>query len=192
MLTLRLRSVLLAAALALGPCGSARAHPRELELSRVYEHPVFAAVGGLGVYNPDSSADGTSLELAAGVRFIKPYERDATYDFSATQASVRHLLSDSEDLTTFELSFSNYLPRTSLFTFDHHFFYGAGLGSVIVERPGTESLSLPIGTLSFGLQSRLAHVDIESSVKLVLGPRRAVYDASGTVTQIALVYPLGY
>ena len=172
--------------------GVAGAHPRELELSRIDEHPYFAGFGGLSGYNPDSSPAGTSVQLSAGVRYVKPYEQDATYDFSATQFSVARTIEHHEHLTTYQLDFFNFLPRTQLFTFDHHFFYGAGIGTVMVERSGLEELALPVATLSAGLQSRVKRFDIESSIKLVVGPQRHVYDASGTVAQVALVYPLGY
>lgn len=189
---LGVRGILGVVAVALLACGPARAHRRELESSRLYDHPIFAVTGGLGTYDPDSSPEGTSLTVFGGIRFVKPYEHDARHDFSSTQFTVRQLFSDAEDLTTCELSFSNYLPRTNMFTFDHHFFYGAGLGTAFVERDGQESLSLPQLTLSAGLQSRLKNFDIESSAKLVFAPRRAAYDASGIETQIAIVYPLDY
>lgn len=170
---------------------AAVAHRRELEPSRLYEHPEWAAVGALGTYDPDSSIANTSLQLALGARFIKPYMRDATYDFATFQFQIARTFADGEHIVTPEISFSNYLPRTRLFTFDHHFFYGAGLGTAVVERDGQPTVALAVGTLSAGLNARLAHFDIESSVKLVVSPRRHVYDASGLVPQVAIVYPLG-
>lgn len=187
-----MRTLRTVVALALLLCAvrSARAHRRDSEPSRLYTHGVFAVTGGLGTYDPASS-DGTAPNLFGGVRFIKPYAQDATYDFSSTQFSLSRDFHDPDHVATFELSFSNYLPRTDLFTFDHHFFYGAGLATALVERTGQETLALPAGTFLAGLQSRLPGFDLESSVKLVVGPRRHVYDASGMMTQIAIVYPLG-
>lgn len=192
MLMRRFASVMLVAELTLSACGVARADPRELELSRVHEGPSFAGVGGLSLYNPASSRAATSLQITAGIRYVKPYATDATYDFSGTQLTASRLSSGDERLASVEAGFYNFLPRTPLFTFDHHAFYGVGLGIAVVERSGSETLTLPLGTLCVGLQSRSRHFDIESSVKLVLGPRRREYDISGPVTQVALVYPLGF
>lgn len=188
----RLASVLLVVALASVAGGVARAHQRELEVSRVHEGPSFAALGALSLYNPDSSPEGTSLQFTAGIRYVKPYTADEKSEFSGTQLTVSRLFSDAEELVTIEVGFYNFLNRTKLLPFDHHFFYGAGLGTAVLERSGQENLTLPLGTLSFGLQSRVKHFDVESSVKLVIGPRRGVYDLSGTVTQVALVYPLDF
>lgn len=182
-----MRTILLILVLA----SAASAHRRELALSRMYEHPAWAAVGGLGTYDPDSSAADTSLQLALGVRFIKPRDRDSTYDFSVAQFQVARTFADGEHIVTPEISFSNYLPATRLFDFDHHFFYGAGIGTAVVERDGQPTVALAVGTLTAGLNARLASFDIESSIKLVVSPRRHVYDASGLVPQVAIVYPLG-
>jgi hypothetical protein len=185
---LRVASVVLAVLALLAP-GEVGAHRRELELTRVNEHPIWAGVVAGSLYNPDSSAAGTSPYLTLGLRYVKP-SSDESFDFTAVEFAVSELFSDTEDLRTFELDFLAFLPRTRLVTFDNHLFYGVGLGTTFVEQTNTPRLTLPIATGILGLQSRVNHFDVEGSIRIVFAPKRGVYDASGTIAQFSIVYPL--
>lgn len=147
---------------------------------------------GLSSFNPDSSPDGTNPQLTVGLRYVKPQKSEECTEFTALEFTANRLFSGSEDITQFHTMFLNFVPRTRLFEFDHHFFYGAGFGTAIVERPGFSTLTLPEGLLTGGLQTRVKHFDVEGSVRLVIGPRRGVFDVSGTQSELKFVYPLDY
>jgi hypothetical protein len=169
-----------------------RAHRRDLQLTRIHEHPFWAVVAGFGTYNPDSSPSGTSPQLTLGLRYVKPQKTEDMTEFTAFEVAASTLFSDSEDLEHFSLTFLNFVPRTRLFEFDHHFFYGAGFGTAVVSRPAAPTLTLPLGILTAGLQTRIKHFDVEGSVKLHIGPRRSVFDATGTVAEMKFIYPFDY
>lgn len=179
-------------ALALSLAGDAVAHRRELELTRIHEHPSFAGSVGLGTYNPDSSRSGASPNLSFGLRYITPYKDIDSLEYGAIEFSAATLFSGSEDIETYMVTSLNFFPRTRLFEFDHHFFFGAGLGTAVVARPGTNTLTLPMGSVVTGLTTRVRHFEVEGSVRLLIGPRRHVFDATGVLSQFALVYPFDF
>jgi len=168
-------------------CGPALAGKGSQE-SVHYDRPTIVSLVGVGTYNPYSSKAGSSPQATIGLRCLLPELKDRLLENSCVQLTANVISTDFEDLYGLQLSVLQFLQRSSTFGFDHHFFYGAGVGSTMVERRQQQDLLVPAFLFEAGLQSRIRDWHLETSLQLVIGPERGAYDISGMVTKVVVAY----
>lgn len=183
---LRLAAPLIIGLVVLVESGAAR--PRELADSVAYDHPVIASLVGFGPYGPRSSELGTSLHGTLGLRYLMPEPKSEDLHATAFQGGFDVLSSGQEDIYTLFATWLAFLPRSNAFSFDHHLFYGAGVGYSSVQRRDQDTLLRPSVTFELGLQCRIRDWFLEPTVRYILAPQRAVYDMSGWAGQVSAAY----
>jgi hypothetical protein len=163
------------------------AYKRLVERDDFLLRPAFGLVAGVGTYRPASAASG-GLQLSTGIRYIRPDIDDDTWHSLGAELLVCTWSSSSEDILTLQGNVLMFWPRTTAFTFDHHFFVGAGLGTSQVDRFGSPDLNVQTANVEGGLQGRIRDWYMELHIRYLLGPRRTAYDVSGYATQLAATY----
>jgi len=163
-------------------------HPRIKDNSVWLEHPVYATVVGVGLYNPESIKSGVLAQPTLGLRYVEADKKNPGGEAFAYQLSANAVSADNGDIYGIDVEVFQFLPRASFLPFDHHFFYGAGIGSSMVQRRNNTNLLLPAFLFDVGLQSRIRDWYLEPSLQVVIGPKRSVFDISGLVSRIAVVY----
>jgi hypothetical protein len=165
----------------------ALSHQRELASTLQLQHQAVQTIVGAGVYNPRSSPTNGALQVTAGLRYMKPEPGESTHFGHGFEASLNLLSTDFEDIFTLQAGVLQFLNRSDLFTFDHNFFFGSGLGTAFVNRRRNRTdLTLPEVYFVTGLQSRITDWYLEGSARYIIAPRRKIYDATGVMTQVVV------
>ena len=182
------RALALVLALSLVAAYPATAFRRLVEVDDRIVRPAFAIVADVGTYNPAGGGGSSSLQLGTAIRYLRPDHDDNTYHSLGFELGVTTWSSSSADVMGTYAEVIYFWPRTEAFTFDHHFFAGAGLGSAQVDRTGFATLNEQMGQLDFGLQGRVRDWFLEARVKYLFGPRTTAYDIEGFAPAISAAY----
>jgi hypothetical protein len=166
----------------------AAAYRRLIEKDGRLVRPAFALVAGLGTYDPAGDNGNGSLQLSAGLRYIRPEYDDSIWHSVGFEVAASSWQSSTADVLTGTAEVLLFWPRTPAFTFDHHFFLGAGLGMADVDQSRFTGQSLPVGLLEGGLQGRVRDWYMELRAKYLVGPRRATFDLEGFAPSLAASY----
>src|SRR5687768_2156752 len=153
----------------------AAAYKRLVEREGFLVRPAFGLVTGFGSYSPGSGG-GAEPQLSAGLRYLRPDVDDALYHSVGFELLASTWSSSTADIFTAQASVLLFWKRTSAFTFDHHFWAGAGVGTSQVDRSGTlPDLSLATGSVEGGLQGRVRDWYLEGRLKYIFGPNSAAF-----------------
>jgi hypothetical protein len=150
--------------------------------------PAFAVTAGLGTYGPQSGGSDGSLQLSAGLRYLRPDKEDETWHSLGFELGVSTWSSSTADIFTVSGEVLYFWPRTDAFTFDHHFFAGAGLGTAQVDRTRAADANLQLVIFEGGLQGRVRDWFLELRLKYLFGPRRGAFDVEGFAPSLAAAY----
>jgi hypothetical protein len=169
--------------------GSARAAPKELALTLPIEQPLFVPFASIGYYNAYSSPEEGGTIYNVGMRFVSPVLDDLHNFARGYQLSLGYMNTPAEEIYFYAIDFLQYLPRSSLFRCDNHFFYGVGIGAADIKRANKPEQFDPGFSVIGGFQARL-HPDImlEMNIKYFNTPYRRNYDAGGFMPQIGVTY----
>lgn len=176
----------LVAALGLAMAAPAHAYRRLLEHQDRLVKPAFAVVAGVGTYDPAGSTGSSNLQLNAGLRYLRA-DHDDDYHSLGFEIGVSTWSSSSADIFGTYAEAMYFWPRTDAFSFDHHFFAGAGLGNAEVDRAVGSTLNLPMGFLEGGLQGRVRDWFMEIRLKYIGGADGA-FDIGGFAPSLSAAY----
>lgn len=187
--SMRLRALarfVLVAWLCAGLAPQAFAYRRLLEYKDRLVKPAFAVVAGVGTYDPESSNGSSNFQLNAGLRYLRA-DHDDDYHSLGFEVGVTTWSSSSADIFGAYGEAMYFWPRTDAFSFDHHFFAGAGLGTAEVDRGVGSTLNLGMGFLEGGLQGRVRDWFLELRLKYIGGSGGA-FDVSGFAPSLSAAY----
>ena len=174
----------LCAALAPAPASAFR---RLLEYQDRIVKPAFAVVVGVGTYNPAGGGSG-SLQLSTALRYLRPDHDDETYHSLGFEIGVNTWSASSANILGTYAEAIYFWPRTDAFTFDHHFFAGAGVGNSQVDRGAAGTLNLQTGIFEGGLQGRVRDWFLELRLKYIGGPSGGAFDVNGFAPSLSAAY----
>lgn len=166
----------------------AHASRRLVEKDGRLKRPAFALVAGIGAYDPAGSTTGGTAQLSAGLRYVRPEYDDSIWHSIGFELGVSSWSSSTADVLMASGEVMLFWPRTAAFTFDHHFFLGAGLGNAEVDTTAFGNRSLALGLFEGGLQGRVRDWYMEARIKYFVGPRRAIFDLEGVAPSLAASY----
>lgn len=162
------------------------AYRRIVEVDRRLAEPVWGLVVGLGQRRPSGAGD-TALELTTALRHVRPSYEDNRLHSIAYELGAHTFSSSQADLVTYDFGVYLYHPREDTFSFDYHWFYGAGAGITQVEQPLVDKDSVPGVYLAGGLQGRVRDFFLEAKLKVV-GARESDFPVSGLVVSLVGTY----
>jgi hypothetical protein len=175
-------------ALALALAAPASAYRRLVEKDLRLQRPAFALIAGLGGYDPGGVSGSSGLMLSTGLRYIRPDFDDNTWHSIGFEVGASQWSSSTADVMFITGEVLLFWPRTQVFTFDHHFFVGAGAGGAQVDRSGAADEAPAAGLIEGGLQGRVRDWYMELRGKYFFGSRRALFDLEGFAPTIAASY----
>lgn len=178
--------ILLALAAILTPRvhGYRRIHEKNLRLQK----PVWGTIAGLGFYSPtDQGVDG-GAQLTTGLRYIRPDRDDDTWHSIAYEVTANSFSNSIAEVTTLDGGVFYYYPRSEAFSFDYHWFAGAGVGVSQVSRAATEREDIGIGFASAGLQGRIRDFFLEAKFKVIGSAPGATFPLDGSVLLLTGTY----
>ena len=165
----------------------AAAYRRLVEHDDRLARPAFAVVAGVGTYAPASGSGNASLNLSAGLRYLRADKDDDTWHSLGFELGASTWSSSSADIMSTYGEVLYFWPRTEAFTFDHHFFAGAGVGLSQVDRAGTTA-DQQMGQIEGGLQGRIRDWFLELRLKYLFGPRNADFNIEGWAPSLSAAY----
>lgn len=183
----RRRATALAVLLAL--CAAARAGAPDVNLSRVLEHPEVQYSFGVGSYHPRSSRSNGELQYLTALRLLTPDRQADDGEFDGFELMLGYTPTLFDDILSVQVGALRFTERTKWLRADHHFFYGAGGGTGIVERrfPDTRTV-VPEAFLTTGLAVRHREFAVEGSLRGVFGFRPQYYNTTGVMVQVMGAY----
>jgi hypothetical protein len=185
---MRIMALTLTLALLAGGAGPALAEKRLMEEGGVLARSVWGTFAGFGFYTPQAPAITGGAQVTTGLRYIKPDREDATYHSVGYELAASSFSSSSQVIFSIDASILFYYPRTEIFSFDHHFYYGIGLGQATVTRPRRATIDVTQSTLTGGLQGRIRDWYLEAFFKGIGSVPNATFRTDGYVTAMQATY----
>lgn len=179
-------AVVIVALIAAGPL---RAERRLVEKSGFLSRSIWGTFAGFGFYQPDPRTNRSgAAQVMTGLRYTKPDYDDGSYHSIGYEVSASTLATATEDIFTVDAGVAFFYPPSQIFLFDHHLFWGAGIGQATVTRPRRRDEDISIGYVSGGVQARIRDWYLELFVKFIASGPDATFKPDGSVVALQGTY----
>jgi len=165
----------------------AAAYKRLMEKNGTLVRPVFGLLAGASGYSP-ASGSSSALMLTAGLRYMAPEYDEYTFHSLGFELTMNTWSSSTADVFIVDGGVIRFFPRTHAFVFDHHFFWGAGLGEASISRSKGADLTEPVAFGLVGLQGRVRDWYLEARGKFYMTKHSSAFDLTGFSPQLMAVY----